>query len=312
MEPLEAAILRTVLYADVFNFPMTAEEIHHFLIHDEPTTLTQIQTTLTASVELNRVLKCVDSYIIYNGREEIIAIRQIRDAASEHLWPLAVRYGRWLARLPFVRMVALTGALAMRNAAANDDDLDYILVTAPRRVWLARAFAIVLVRLARLRGAEVCPNYVLAENALVQERHNIFMAHEVTQMVPLYGQNLYNRFRAENDWVASQLPNANGPFYREAEQNPSGFWGGLKNLIETLLGGKLGDALENWEYRRKLQRFAPEMQKPHSSAKLDDSHVKGHFDDHGHPSLQKYQARLREHGLDQQTSTPPIKNEIHV
>ncbi|MFN8450301.1 MAG: hypothetical protein U0521_17370 [Anaerolineae bacterium] len=41
------------------------------------------------------------------------------------------------ARLPPVRMVALTGALVVRNASDNDDDLDYVLVTR-RGAWIAR------------------------------------------------------------------------------------------------------------------------------------------------------------------------------
>ncbi|MBZ0281217.1 MAG: hypothetical protein K8L97_10785 [Anaerolineae bacterium] len=305
MEGIEAAILRTVLYADVFNFPMTAKEIHHFLIHDEPVSLESVCNTLATSTALKTVLNQVEGYVVYGERTDIIAVRQIRETASEHLWPVAMRYGRWLARLPFVRMVALTGALAMRNAAADDDDLDYILVTAPGRVWLARGFAIALVRLARVQGVEVCPNYVLAESALSQERHDIFMAHEVVQMVPLYGHRLYERFRAANLWVGEQLPNATDAFYKEIEQQTGWFWNGLKWMAESILGGQLGDWLENWEYRRKLQRFAQDMQKPHSSAKLDDSHVKGHFDDHGHPVLQKYYTRLREYGLEAQPSAVP-------
>jgi hypothetical protein len=109
---------------------------------------------------------------------------------------------------------------------------------------------------------------------------------------------LYDRFRTMNDWVGQQLPNANGAFYQEPEVPLSGSWQLVKNAIERLLGGGLGDSLENWEYRRKLRRFAPEMQKPHSSAKLDDNHVKGHFNDHGHPVLKRFYQRLEEYGLD--------------
>ena len=298
MDPIEAAILRTALYADLFNFPMTAREIHHFLIHNEPVSLEQIGRTLDESIALRKIIDTVDGYVIYDGRTELISIRQKREQASEVLWPPAVRYGAWLARLPFVRMVALTGALAMHNAADHEDDLDYILVTTPRRVWLARAFSIILVRLARLQGMEICPNYVLSENALAQDKRDIFMAHEVAQMVPLYGHDLYEQFRLANQWVADQLPNANGAFYEEREQCPNGTWGFSKRLVEFLLGGNLGDWLEHWEYQRKLRRFAPEMSKPYSSAKLDNNHVKGHFNDHGHPVLQKYQQRLEQYGLE--------------
>ena len=151
MNPIEAAILRTVLYADLFNFPLSAGEIHHFLIHDTPTSLEQVTQTLKQSDTLQNLLDTIDGYVIYGGRTELAALRQFREKSSEHLWPLAQRYGRWLARLPFVRMVALTGALAMHNAADDDDDLDFILVTVPRRVWLARAFSIVLVQSEQCR-----------------------------------------------------------------------------------------------------------------------------------------------------------------
>lgn len=305
MDSIEAAILRTVLYADVFSFPMTAEEIHHFLIYDRPVSLEQVKETLASSHWLSEMLEQIDDHIVYIGRANLIPVRIAREQASRHLWPLAVRYGNWLAHLPFVRLVAMTGALAMRNAADDDDDLDYILITAPKRVWIARAFAILLVRLARLQGVEVCPNYVLAENALEQDRQNIFMAHEVVQMVPLYGYPLYQRFRQANTWVVQQLPNAEDTFYSEPERPLGRLWGGVKRTLETILGGGLGDKLENWEYRRKIQRFAPEMQKEHSSARLDETQVKGHFDDHGHPALQSYFERLRDYGLEDQPTAVP-------
>jgi hypothetical protein len=296
MQPLEAAILRTVLYADVFDFPMKPEEIHHFLISDEPISLDEINQTLRQSRWLKQKLQLIDEYIIYEGRAEIVPIRQKREAASQDLWPQALYWGRWLAALPFVRMVALTGALAVRNAADGDDDLDYMLITSPHRVWLARAFAIAVVRIGRLRGVKICPNYVLAETSLIQTRQDVFLAHEVAQMIPLYGNDYYRRFREANDWVYQQLPNALDPFF-DVEQTTSKIAKTVKKILEVVCGGALGNWLEQWEYHRKLRRFAADMQTPHSSAQVDDTQVKGHFNDHGHPALQKYDQRLRECGL---------------
>ncbi len=296
MQPLEAAILRTVLYADVFDFPMKPEEIHHFLINDEPISLAEITKSLDQSRWLKQKLQLVDEYIIYEGRDEIVRVRQKREAASQDLWPQALYWGRWLAALPFVRMVALTGALAVRNAADGDDDLDYMLITSPHRVWLARAFAIAVVRIGHLRGVKICPNYVLAETSLIQTRQDVFLAHEVAQMIPLYGNDYYRRFREANDWVYQQLPNALDPFF-DVEQTASRTAKTIKKILEVVCGGALGNWLEQWEYRRKLRRFATDMQTPHSSAQVDDTQVKGHFNDHGHPALQKYDQRLRECGL---------------
>lgn len=298
MSPIEEAILRTVIYADIFNFPLTLPELHHFLITDQPTSLSQIERSLATSSALKPLLEVQQGYVTCAQRVDLISLRQERDQISQRLWPLALVYGVWLARLPFVRMVALTGALAMRNAPHHDDDLDYVLVTAPGRVWLARAFSILLVKLVQRQGVVICPNYVLSETALAQERHDIFIAHEVAQMVPIYGRPIYNDMRTSNRWVEAHLANAKTSFYQVSEHSPSRAWRWLKRSAEFLLGGTIGDKLENWEYQRKLRRFAADLQTPNSAARLDDQQVKGHFRDHGHPVLQQYQERLRQYDLD--------------
>jgi len=296
--PTESAILRTVLYGDVFDFALTVPEIHHFLIADQPVPYPELVHTLEHSPYLRSILTVEAGYVVCGHRRDLIPLRQERDRVAAQLWEEAQRYGVWLARLPFVRMVALTGALAVRNAADHDDDLDYVLVTAAGRVWLARAFAILLVRLGKTRGVVICPNYVLAASALEQEKQDLFMAHEVAQMVPVYGFAVYEQMRGANRWVEDYLPNAALPYFAEAEYVPRGGWNALKRLGEWALGGRLGDALERWEYQRKLRRFADDLRTPNSAALLDDQHVKGHFQDHGHPVMQEYARRLRAFELD--------------
>ena len=291
MDDLDAAILRTVLYADVFDFPLTISELHHFLIANHAVDIGAVERALAQSARLRDRVGQAEGFVFLAGRADLVALRRGRERASAALWELALRYGGWLARLPFVRMVALTGALSMRNAQ-DGDDLDYLVVTAPGRVWLARAFSIALVRLVKRRGVVICPNYVLAETALAQEPQNLFIAHEIAQMIPIAGPPVYARLRAANPWTASLLPNAGEPFIRVGEARP-GAWTVVKRAVECVLGGALGDRLERWEYRRKLARFAPDMATPGSAAQLDPAHVKGHFNDHGRRVLDAYGARIR-------------------
>lgn len=294
---IEEAIIRTVVYADVFNFPLTIPEIHHFLISRQHYTCDEIAAALSGSARLSRLFRLEGEYVLCHDRSEIVGLRQRREAAASRLFPLALRYGVWLARLPFVRMVAITGALSVRNPDDDDDDLDYVLVTASGRVWTARAFAVLLVRLARLRGVTLCPNYVLSETALFQQRHDIFMAHEVAQMVPVYGGRIYRQMRDCNDWVFDHMANAVDAFYQPAEYQPRRGWRWFKAGLERLLLTPLGTRFEAWEYRRKRARFDREMQKKHHAAVIDPEHVKGHFNDHGHPVLRRYAERLREFGV---------------
>jgi hypothetical protein len=297
LEPLDVAILRTLLYADVFAFPLTVREIHHYLIHDRPASLSDVEATLANSTWLATCLYRYNGYVAVAGRDELIPVRDTRERIARQLWPRAVRYGRWLAWLPFVRMVALTGALAVRNAPAEDDDFDYLIVAAPNRVWTARAFAVLLVRLVRLFGTEICPNYVVAEDALAQDRQNVFIAHEIAQMVPLYRAQVFDQVRGVNRWMERYLPNASQPFHDESRER-IGLLGRIaKRTLEALLGGRLGDKLERWEYHRKLKRFARAIEMDGSAARLDAQRVKGHFEDHGQRVLAQFQERLQRNGI---------------
>lgn len=292
MHSLEAAILRTVLYADVFQFPLSWAELHYYLIHDEPVTLETIQNTLQHSPYLQTHL-CLDAgYIALLDNSHIIALRHQRNQMAQKLYPEAALYGRWLANIPFVRMVALTGALAARNPAHEKDDFDYLLVTQPGRVWLARAMAILIVRIVRRRGRELCPNYILAADDLIQERQDLYIARELVQMLPVYGYPVFLEMRRINNWIDSFFANAVSPpqLYPDHEH-----W--LKLLLEWFFGGKLGNWLENWEYQRKKSRFEHMAAQPGAHAQVDSQRVKGHFHDHGQRILKLYEEKLRQYGL---------------
>ena len=291
MHHIEAAILRTLLYADIFRFAMTSAELHRHLICTSPISHEALEQTLNQSATLKTLLAQDKGYITLANRYENITFRVEREAYIDAMWDDAMRYGGWFAQIPFVRMVAMTGALAVRNPVNEQDDYDYLLVTEPGRVWLARAIAIMLVRLVRFRKRELCPNYVLASDQLLQQNQTLFMAREVVQMYPIFGSDLYQEMLTANDWVETYLANAT-PYPTQPAQPQR-----VKSLLEKILGGWLGNKLEQWEYNRKRRKFEPDVHKPESSAVIDRGHVKGHFNDNGHPVMQKYQARLREYGL---------------
>ncbi len=287
--PAETAILRTLVYADIFDFPLTPAEIHHYLIA-ERASLDAVRAALTSSAWLAARVTRLDGCFAVGDRAEVGLLREARQRHSATLWFLARRWAARIGCLPFVRMVAVTGALAMDNSSAGDD-IDFLVVAAPGRVWLARALTIALVRVARLGGVGLCPNYVLSQSALAQDRHDLYVAHDLAQMVPLVGHAVYAEMRAANEWVVEFLPHARHPLHSEPELAPRNWLRALQRLGERLLSGPLGDALEAWERRRKLRKFSSAAQKPGSAAQLDADHVKGHFDDHGHFVLAEYEKR---------------------
>lgn len=290
MQPLDVAVLRTLIYADVFDFAMTPAEIHRYLIHDRAVDFDSIAHTLAHSDMLKPYLLREGAWVAL--RPELFALRREREQFAARLWQQAEQWGARLASVPFVRAVGVTGALAVDNPTHPDDDLDYLLITQAGRVWLARALAIVWVRVGRLRGVEICPNFVLADDVLAQSRRDLYVAHEITQTVPLFGEALCAALYTQNAWLRAYLPNANARSRAVSVQARRP----LKTLGEYLLRGRMGDALERWERERKRQRLL-RQQTTTSAATLDPSQVKGHFNDHGARVLNVYRERLRAYGL---------------
>ncbi len=299
--PIQLGILQAVSYADVFDYPLTEEEIHRYLV-GVPASRSEVRAALDGPHLIPRTIECHDGFYTLPGRSALVETRRRRSAAAARIWRRAERYGRLIARLPFVRMVAVTGALAVGNAEP-DDDIDYLIVTVPGRLWLCRAFVILLVRIAAGRGDEICPNYFLAEEALALPERDLFTAHELVQMVPIAGQATYERMMRLNGWTQALLPNANGS--RRPDALPRR--GLLKALLEATLSTPPGGWLERWEMRRKIARFNRQMeqmsqsqdgQSPVREVVFNSAQCKGHFSRHGERTLKAYNAYLEQLGKD--------------
>jgi hypothetical protein len=286
IESVLPAVLRTLAYADVFDYALTIREAHHYLIGEG--SLAEVAEAVAAACRAGDVVER-DGFFFLPDRAGLAAVRAERERHSASLWPRARRWGSVIASLPFVRMVAVTGALAMNNLSAAGDDVDLLIVTAPGRVWLTRALCIGVVRVAHRLGVELCPNYLLSSAALTQSQRDLFIAHELAQMVPLTGRALYADMRLANVWTHAYLPNATCPLI----QAPSGGhdWPRGRQLGERWLGGQTGDRLERWEQRRKQRKFNREAARS-PAAQLDPDHVKGHFNDHGQRVLAAYESRV--------------------
>jgi len=247
---LTDAIFQTIAYADIFDYPLTTPEIHRYLTGIEAS-----RGEVEQALGYGGPFVQAGDFFTLPGREEIVPIRMQRGTRSRELLPSALRYGRILGILPFVRMVALTGSLAVMNVSKHAD-FDYMLVTAHGRVWTARAFALLFNRLVKRFGHTLCPNLIVSENALEWPLHDLYSARELYQMIPVTGIRVYRKLMETNSWAKEFLPNAFLESHRLSpgelqEQAPA-----LQTAFERLLRGKLGERFERWEMRRKIARFS--------------------------------------------------------
>ena len=207
------------------------------------------------------------------------------------MWPQALRYGRLIAGLPFVRMLAITGSLAMNNVE-NNPDIDYLVVTVGGRLWMVRAMVLAVARLAALQGVRLCPNYLVSEQALVFEEHTLYTAHELAQMIPLFGMEVYRRISSLNRWKERLLPNAQGlPPSILDRISPRHRRPGMKPALEAALRLPPGAWFERWEMGRKIRKLSHE-QSGSPESRFGADYCKGHKDRHAQRTEQILRQRL--------------------
>ena len=299
------SVLLAVHYADIFDQALAVEEIHRRMVAraTSRSTAADALQTLVRSGSLAET----QGYFHLPERERLVGIRQRRRVDSDRLRRRAAIFIRAIGALPFVRMVSVTGALAVDNATAGDD-VDLFVVTAPRRLWMCRATVIAIVRLAAIRGLEVCPNYFLTIRQLSLDERTLYSAHEMAQMVPVFGVETFGRMMNANEWWRKFLPNWPESDVRSAQFEATRLkW--LKRAAEVVLGLPMLDIVERWESRRKIRRLAAIARvRAASGASFTQHECKGHFEAHDQRILKEFDRRravVQSTLADIATSLPP-------
>jgi hypothetical protein len=286
-QALRDAVINTLVYADLFDYPLTPSEIQRYLV-GEAASMTEVTAILDGDADLLPHIEQTHGWVHLTGRRQLATIRRERAAASAQLWPIARRYGVMVARLPFVQLVGVTGALAMNNAATGDD-IDLFIVVQPGRLWLCRLLVLAVVKLAARRGTELCPNFLISADHLRLSERNLYTAHEVAQLVPLAPSPCYPTFLNANRWISNFLPNAlPARSMAEAALDPRP----ARGIVSSVLSTHLFDPIERWEMKRKMRRLEARYEREGGSVAFSAHECRGHFAAHDTRILAAYRRRL--------------------
>ena len=295
----EQAVLRTLAYRQVFNCPMSAQEVWQFLDLPE-----------VPPADVGRALRRLQTAGWVASREgqywpadmqDPLARWQALRARAEAAMPEAMAVGRSLMRLPFVDGVAISGSLSKRTLA-EDGDYDFLVITRPGRLWLV--YTMLRILRSRLPSKDMlCSNYLLAGHRLALERRDVFTAVELATLIPVTGAESLARLVQANPWVDAFLP------HREPMPAPADApRGRVARLAELVLAGPVGavlDALACLAVRRLQQRKYPQLRAlmARRSAELGRHVAKlHHAKEWKYRVLDRYQALLD--GLEAQVGVP--------
>src|SRR5882757_2208170 len=183
----EIAIARTVIYASLFEYPLTLEQLHYSLIESDQTSA-EILAVYEGSQLLRDIIEHRDGFFFPMGRGDLVAERRRREARSDAFLAQHRLALRLICALPFTRLVALSGSIAHRNLEPGGD-LDLFIVTRGPRVWTVTVMLLVLTKLLRRRRA-VCANFILADSHMAVDQQDLFTANQVIHLRPLVGADV--------------------------------------------------------------------------------------------------------------------------
>ena len=291
LENKDNAILQGVLYASVFDYPLTPEELWRSL----PRCSTSIDAMKRAIAErpfLRDRIESIDGFYVPTGRRDLVDRRRQRERSSQAFLTKHRRTLDMICALPFTRLVAISGSLAHLNAD-EDADLDLFIVTKGPRVWTVALSLVVLSRLMRRRKA-VCANFLLADSQLPLDQHDLYTASQVLHLRPVIGAEMLGRFIEANPFVQEWFPNASTAASQAFPLPKAGWLRRLKRPLEALLSIPSSgiEAACRFVYGRHLRRRVSRWQSP-DQVRLEPGCLKLHTHSHRAAVLEQLEARIR-------------------
>jgi predicted nucleotidyltransferase len=164
-----------------------------------------------------------------NPLKEPVKTRIERQKIADKKWKKTRKIVRWFQLVPYCRMAAISGSLALGNTR-EESDLDLLIMSKQGRVWTLRVLLSALTQAMgqRRHGSvindKICLNQYLTDQFMEIAPKNLSNAQSLARLVPLFGLSEFRRFSEENDWANRFLffsPEATGNNFRVVKE--SGF-----------------------------------------------------------------------------------------
>lgn len=302
-ENLRKSILQTLAFFDIFEHPLTKEELFKYLYcadGQRPADYTNFIIQLEHQASLPGAAKQSQGFYFLPGREEIVATRQRRVKIVEEKMRIAAHGIKKLRWAPFVRAVFVCNTVAM-TSADEAGDIDVFIIVKKGRIWLARLSATLILSLFRLRRTKkkiknrICLSFYVTDDNLnlekiAIEQPDIYLIYWIASLIPVYApENFFEKIQQANKWVEKYLPNglqeyvgANccSPTQGAYDNTPVQL---IKKMLEKIWEGRYGNMIEaqarGIQQAKMKMNFQSRQNQPGTSVIISDSMLKFHETD---------------------------------
>lgn len=280
---LQSRIINTLKFFDLQHIPLTALEVHKYLLADTERVQRHLneQWEVKGSLDSNQTdgvivggtvgvalatvlavlmeqcsktdseIKTFRGYYFLKSRDDGFVLKRLENYLHAVKRERRIRrYGGFARYIPFVRGVGLVGSQALGQYRA-ESDIDILVFTAPGFLWTARVLITIYFQLLGVRrygnkiATRFCLNHYVAGPKQLQRDRNIYTASEYLKMRPLYPSRTIERFKQNNlSWIRIFFPHATADTETRTPQSR------LQRVLEKILKNKFGQFIE-----RQLKRL---------------------------------------------------------
>lgn len=211
INPCKISIIKTLSYSSVFGFPLGFYEITTNLISQSKFSEKLIKKNLEELLNMRAVRKTKGRYIIAGVKN---VDREKRLKKTSEIIERNKPYIKIVSKIPWIKMIALTGSVANQNAD-KDADVDILFITESNRLWICRGLVFTVLKIigklpTDKSKREICPNIFIEEGSMgwTKKRRNLYVAQNIISMKPyLWKDDTYFKFIKANNWISKYYPN---------------------------------------------------------------------------------------------------------
>ncbi len=209
-DELRNDILKTVAYFDLFEYPLTAGQIFSFLSRNS-VTAEHIERSVRDLVAEQRLSGDNGLFFLPSVDPVIAEKRKKREEHAQKMLKTARVVSRFIKMFPYIRGIFITGSLS-KNVADASSDIDFMIITAPGRLWISRMMLTIFRKVFLLGSSKFfCTNYYISEDNLVLDRRNLYTAVEVVTTKVIWNEDAFRSYQSANPWTSQFLPNISIP-----------------------------------------------------------------------------------------------------
>jgi len=234
---MKKELVQVLSYFLIFDYPPSLDEIYTFFpkrisknkLSKELSKIVfknkSIEPYSNLRFTIDRSKNRVVEYSIKTVKSEELRVRSYEERYQSSLKKIdKVRfYIRLLSFFPQIKLIGLSGGVAMLNAEENDD-IDIFIITAKHRLWTGRLIAVLLAQILGIRRSrlldgkklvikdKICLNLFFDETNLKvsKRKQTVYVGHEILQMKLFVNKDMiYERFLDANRWIMKFFPNSN-------------------------------------------------------------------------------------------------------